>query len=387
LMDKFVEYLSPAQAGPGCPPNAVMGYFDGNTVTALWNYAQHFAMNDNFFGANFGPSTVGAINLVSGNTHGASPADLSDEGNPVVVQGTVIADPDPLFDDCSNPKRGLVALAGRNIGDLLNDKGVTWGWFQGGFRPTGSKDGKAVCGDKSINIAGKTVTDYIPHHEPFQYYSQTANARHLPPSAAAMIGKTDQAKHQYDLKDFDDALAKGYLPAVSFLKAKAIQDGHAGLGHSNPLDEQRFIVATVNAVSRSAYWKDTAIIIAYDDSDGWYDHVMPPILNGSAVAGVDALSGPGRCGNPAAGAYPGRCGYGPRLPLLVISPYSRVNFVDHGLASRTAILRFMEDNWGLGPIGDQSFEAIGGSLEPMFDFHDATAKPIVLDAVTGAVVP
>ena len=90
-MDKFVEYLSPAQAGPGCPPNAVMGYFDGNTVTALWNYAQHFAMNDNFFGANFGPSTVGAINLVSGNTHGASPADLSDEGNPVVVQGTVIA--------------------------------------------------------------------------------------------------------------------------------------------------------------------------------------------------------------------------------------------------------------------------------------------------------
>src|SRR5689334_21231804 len=54
LLDKFVEYLSPATVGPDCPANAVMGYFDGNTVTALWNYAQHFAMSDNFFGATFG---------------------------------------------------------------------------------------------------------------------------------------------------------------------------------------------------------------------------------------------------------------------------------------------------------------------------------------------
>ena len=383
LMDKFVEFLSPSQVGPGCPPNAVMGYFDGNTVTALWNYAQHFAMSDNSFGANFGPSTVGAINLISGNTHGATPADLKIKGDPVVVQGTVIADPDPLFDDCSDPDRGLVALAGRNIGDLLNDKGVTWGWFQGGFRPTDSKDGKAVCGATSTNIAGRIVQDYIPHHEPFEYYPQTSNPHHFPPSAADMIGKTDQAGHQYDLRDFDDALAQGYLPAVSFLKAKAVHDGHAGLGHSNPLDEQTFIVGVVDAVAASTYWKDTAIVIAYDDSDGWYDHVMPPILNGSAVDGVDALSAPGRCGNAAPGAYAGRCGFGPRLPLLVISPYARVNFVDHALTAQTAILRFIEDNWNLGRIGDQSYDEIGGSLEPMFDFGHAAPKPIFLDPKTG----
>jgi phospholipase C len=386
LLDKFVEFLSPPADGQNCPPAAVMGYFDGNTVTALWNYAQHFALADNFFGATFGPSSVGAINLVSGNTHGATPANLTVHGDPVTVDGTMIADPNPQFDDCADPKRGLVAFSGRNLGDLLNDRGVTWGWFQGGFRPTGSDNGKAVCAARSTNIAGKSVEDYVPHHEPFEYYRQTANPHHLPPSAVAMIGKTDQANHQYDLADFEAALAQGYLPEVSFLKAKAAQDGHAGLGHSNPLDEQVFLATAINAIEKSAYWPDSAIVIAYDDSDGWYDHVMPPILNGSVVADIDALGAPGRCGNPRAGAYPARCGYGPRLPLLLISPYAKVNFVYHGLASQTAILRFIEDNWNLGRIGNQSFDELGGSIEPMFDFAHAAAEPIVLDPRTGEIV-
>jgi phospholipase C len=159
------------------------------------------------------------------------------------------------------------------------------------------------------------------------------------------------------------------------------------LSHSDPLDEQRFIVATVNAVAKSVYWKDTAILIAYDDSDGWYDHVMPPILNGSSVAGVDALNGPGRCGNASPGAYPGRCGYGPRLPLLVISPYARVNHVDHALASQTAIMGFIEDNWDLGRIGDQSYDELGGSLLGMFDFANGHAAALILDPGTGEPVP
>jgi phospholipase C len=267
-----------------------MGYFDGNTVTALWNYAQRFAMSDNSFGTSFGPSTPGALNLVSGNTHGVAPADLKDGEDVLTVQGTVIGDPDPQFDDCSNPKAGLIAVNGRNVGDLLNAKHVSWGWFQGGFRPTGTKDGKAVCGAASINLLGKTVKDYSPHHEPFEYYQQTANPHHLPPSSVDAIGHDDQANHQYDLADFDAALANGRLPAVSFVKARKFQDGHAGFGYSNPIDEQAFLVDLVNRVEKSAYWKETAIIIAYDDSDGWYDHVMPPILKGSAVAGVDALN-------------------------------------------------------------------------------------------------
>jgi phospholipase C len=384
VMDKFVEFTSPYSDETGCEPNEVMAYYDGNTVTALWNYAQHFALNDNSFGTTFGPSTPGAINLVSGNTHGAEPADLKVDEDVVAVQGTVIGDPDPQYDDCSNPKAGLLAVTGRNIGDLLNDKGVTWGWFQGGFKPTETKDGKAVCGATSVNLLGKTVKDYSPHHEPFEYYQQTANPHHLPPSSVAMIGKADQANHQYDLSDFYDALAQGSLPAVSFVKAKKYQDGHAGFAYSNPIDEQAHLVSVINTVEKSPYWQDTAVIIAYDDSDGWYDHVMPPILKGSAVPGIDALNGPGKCGSMAAGAYPARCGYGPRLPLLVVSPYARVNFVDHSLTDQTSILRFIEDNWNLGRIGDQSYDALAGSIEAMFDFSHG-AQPIILDPRTGGL--
>ncbi len=68
LVDRFVEEDGPT--APGCDPTKVMDYYDGNTVTALWNYAQHFSLNDNSFGTTFGPSHVRAINLVSGNNHG-----------------------------------------------------------------------------------------------------------------------------------------------------------------------------------------------------------------------------------------------------------------------------------------------------------------------------
>src|SRR5262249_20836073 len=160
------------------------------------------------------------------------------------------------------------------------------GWFQGGFKPTSNNNGTAVCAAHHVGMSGDdavtTSGDYIPHHEPFQYYKQTSNPHHLPPTSAANVGKQDQANHQYDMSDFNDALAAGNLPAVSFLKAPAYQDGHAA--YSNPLDEQTFIVNAVNSIMKSPFWATTAIVIAYDDSDGWYDHVMGPIVNQSLTS-------------------------------------------------------------------------------------------------------
>jgi phospholipase C len=152
------------------------------------------------------------------------------------------------------------------------------------------------------------------------------------------------------------------------VKAKAYQDGHAG--YSDPIDEQDHLVSAVNAVIKSAYWNNAAIIITYDDSDGWYDHVMPVIIDGSVIPGIDALNGPGRCGDAKPNTYSGRCGYGPRLPLLVISPYARVNAVDHTLTDQTSIIRFIEDNWSLGRIGNQSRDVLAGPLDALFDFRD-----------------
>ena len=84
------------------------------------------------------------------------------------------------------------------------------------------------------------------------------------------------------------------------------------------------------------------------------------------------------------GAYQDRCGYGP-LPFLVISPYSKVNFVDHTITDQSSILRFIEDNWGLGRIGNQSFDAKAGSLLNMFDFRMTVnhALRLFLNNLTG----
>jgi phospholipase C len=378
LMDKFVEFTQ----GGGCAdPGMVMNYYDGNTVTALWNLAQHGAMSDRYFATGFGPSTPGALNLISGNTHGASPA----VGG--VVNGTVISDPQPGGDDCS---AGSVTLSGKNIGDLMNDGGITWGWFQGGFRPTSvSAGGVATCGAKHANLIGGTPNDYIPHHQPFQYYASTRNTHHLPPTSTAMIGRTDQAEHQYDLSDFDAAIRAGNLPQVSFLKAAAFEDGHPG--YSGPLDEQRWIARVVDLVQGSPDWASTAVIVTYDDSDGWYDHAFAATTNASASA-ADQLDGPGVCGDPVgsppAGGYQNRCGPGPRLPLVVLSPWAKVNAVDHRQTDQTSIIRFIEDNWALGRIGDSSFDASAGPLDGLFDFSPGRipAPKTFIDPATGLVV-
>jgi len=399
-MDKFVENTETDKC-TGQPilfgePGLVMDYYDGNTVTGMWNYAQHYAMSDNSFDTVFGPSTPGAINLISGQTHGMQAVDpkthepvsdsyvvASPDTNGV---GTVINDPDPAYDDCSDKNHtaddNLGAMQGRNIGDLLNAKGVTWGWFQGGFRPTGTANGYAVCGQSHNNVGGIAAVDYSAHHEPFQYYKSTANEKHLPPSSVAAIGQTDQANHQYDITDFDSALQAGDMPAVSFLKAPEYEDGHAG--YSDPLDEQQFVVSEINKIQQSKDWDSTAIVLAYDDSDGWYDHAAPKVINGSQDAAQD--SAVCTSAKTTLAGYADRCGYGPRLPLLVISPFARTNFVDHTRTDQTSVLQFIEDNWATGRIGDASFDTRSGGLWNMLDFRGRPAPAVTLDPKTGAVV-
>jgi phospholipase C len=391
-MDLFVETLGDGPGSDGnliCKKTDVMGYFDGNTVTALWNYAQHFAMSDNSFSDTFGPSTPGAVNLVSGDTSGATAPKGGADAN--LGDGSVTGDSRPFLDDCSpgaGESAGQLILTGKNVGDLLSDKHLSWGWFQGGFRPTGHdpKTGKAICGAAHIGSDGLSKGDYIPHHEPFQYYASTTNQHHLPRSSVQMIGWTDQANHQYDVLDFFDALEAGNLPAVSFIKAPGFQDGHAG--YSDPLAEQTFVVQVVNALQKRWEWRHTAVIILYDDSDGWYDHQMGPLVSPSATD-KDALSGTGLCGNRKPGSPAGsngRCGVGPRQPLLVVSPWAKRNFVDHTMTQQSSVLRFIEDNFNLGRVSAQSFDAQASSLWQMFDFHQNGGHRLFLDPSTGQAV-
>jgi phospholipase C len=426
LMDKFPLYTgrttSEGCAGDG---STVLGYYDGNTVAAMWTYAQNYALNDNSFGAIFGPSTPGALNLVSGQTLGGivhfgsgSTASYPNSGSPVAD----IGDYDAYLDDCGADKGGTVTststleMTGRNVGDLLNANGVTWGWFQGGFAPTtpatfnadGSLHTPAVCAAARIvhqfpSVNPTTIVpnpvyplnpspsfpvadihtsgaDYVSHHEPFEFYASTRNPHHLPPTSVAAIGTTDRANHQYDTINFFQALYNGNLPAVSFVKAPYAYNGHPG--NSDPTSEQYWLTQVINAVMQSPNWASTAIIIAYDDSDGWYDHVTGPIVTQSNIPDgtspvYDHLAGAGNCGTPTAGATLGRCGHGPRLPLLVISPWANPNFVDHTLTDQASIINFIEYNWNLGfidpapvsPLVNGSFDRLAGPLNAMFNFN------------------
>ena len=365
LLDKFPESTN----GTGCPTGSNMGYYDGNTVTALWNYAQHFAMSDNFFDTEFGTTVMGHLNLISGQTHQTSVDSVAGK----VVNGSVIANINAGFDDCGGT--GTIQMTGKNVGDLLNAAGVTWGWFYDSFPAQGHTATGAVICDPNYNS----------HYDPFMYYQSTSNPHHLPPVSPDMIGQTDQANHNYGLTDFWTSAVYGTLPAVSFIKFESANTGHPADGPV--MNEQRYLVDTINALQELPDWNSMAVFITYDDSDGWYDHVMPPIVNQSNDPAQDSLLGPtGLCGTPAKGAYLDRCGYGTRLPFLVISPFAKQNYVDSSLNDTTSILRFIEDNWNLGRIGDQSFDALAGSILNMFNFSGPAAPKVFLDPATGLVV-
>jgi phospholipase C len=506
LMNLFVQAVgqasgkTPNGAKP-CAAATVMDYYDGNSTTALWNYAQHYSMSDNSFGTTFGPSAPGAINVVAGDTGGVDTA--HEASSPSVATPTapnaditpdgkggfsLSGDAQPYYDDCST--RDAVALSGTNIGDELNADGLSWGWFQGGFRPTtgfaaaatatghagqptstfipdefkaaftgkvlpptstnntvagtvpsglGTTSDQALCnayhpigtalgahGDTTSTAPWGWKDDYIAHHEPFQFYASTANPHHLPPASLASIGddtqtfvagkpQFDTANHNYDMSDFDSlvsainagSLPASALPAVTFLKAPGYEDGHAQ--YSNPRDEQVFVTDEINALMKSPDWSSTVVFVNYDDSDGWYDHVYSGVTNPSlsvadnltnTVSPVNAANpASGQCGPspqtsaPLAGQQ-GRCGFGPRLPMIAISPCAAPDAVDHNISNQASIINFIEYNWKLPATpgstdqiqkSTDAFEGVPFDLAGMFDFSSCDQPALPLNPTTGQI--
>ncbi|MBK5656551.1 MAG: alkaline phosphatase family protein [Rhizobium sp.] len=385
----------------------VMGYFDGNTVTAFWNYAQNFAMSDNNYTDTYGPSTPGAIEVISGQTNGVQNIVGTSSSVPDGQGGlTLIGDTDPAYDLCSS-KTSTMLLTGKNIGDLLNAEHISWGSFMGGFNITlRNTNGTVGCARSTFSsTVGGTIVDYIPHHAWFQYYKSTANPYHLRPSSTNAIGHTyaadgktvDPANHGYDLEDFYAAVKAGNFPAVSYIKMPAYQDGHPG--NSDPLDEQVGNVELINFLQQQPEWGETAVIVTYDDSDGWYDHAYAVPTSASYDPTADQVNGPGQCGlgvgkqtqPKGLNGQPvnGRCGPGTRTPFLLISPYAKQNFVSHTRISQASVVRFVEDNWLRGQrLGGGSFDDGVESIMDMFDFDhgDDRQNKLFLDPTAGTVI-
>ena len=481
-MDLFVqstgEGTGTSPFGTPCQDSTVMDYYDGNSVTALWNYAQQYAMSDNSYGTTFGGTTLGHLNTVAGSTGGVDVTHTSGKlsiSTPSAPNGvltpnglggySLTKNADPYWDDCSIG--ASVAMSGSNIGDELNAAGISWGYFKGGFRPT-TTFAEATGGTQPTSdfipqeFANSTFYESVPHatnnglcnsdhaigtalggdgqygytddlslhQNPFQYYASTANPHHLsvptgPDGQDTLAGleeighdtqsyldgvpRFNTPNHQYDMSDFDQLvaaiqrgeLAPSALPAVSFLKASTYQTGHAG--ESDPADEQEFVTREINALERTPDWPHTAVILIWDDSDGWYDHAYSGVTNPSLSPADDltnTISGgstSGQCGPKPQlvaplGGEQGRCGFGPRLPLLVISPFARHNYVDHNLSDQSSIMNLIEYNWRLPAIpgsADQVLaatdaqEGIPFDLAGMFDFRGPSNRRLLLNPNTG----
>ena len=300
-----------------------------------WRLASRYTLADNFFQGVYGPSTPGAEWLVSAtnNTSG---------------------DPNPIGDICDDYPASISPQDIPNLGAEASAAGTSWAWFQGGF---------GTCTPTSVN-------GYSAHHDPFQYFTSTADLNHT----FAFDPRMDypQAnRHQRDLSLLYAALAGSpsvSLPAISWVKAPQLEDGHPG--YSGPALEDAFVGDLVARLQASPFWKDTALIIAFDETGGWWDHVAPPDLGGpfaNWVNGQPNLSGCQYPGIP--GAACGEAGLGPRMPVLVVSRFARQGFVDHDLLNTASLDRWVEWNHrlpALGVWGDR--DATAGNLASAFIF-------------------
>ncbi len=315
-MDKFV---SGSDNG-----GLVMSYFDASKLPE-GRLAGQYTLCDHYFQGAFGGSLLNHLYLICADTISwkSAPAtlraQLDAKGN-LIKDGFLSPEGDVINNcqteniphDPKTPKDQLVPGSDvPTIGDRLSDKNISWAWYAEGFNDA---------------LAGKADEDYEYHHQPFIYFKKYASPTSV------------DHTHLKDKEDFLNDLKSGNLPSVCWIKALGENDEHPG--YSDIQAGQEYVLSLVKAVQDSPYWKDTAILITYDDHGGRWDQVAPPIR--------DSL------------------GPGIRLPLIVVSPYAKKNFVDKTVYDTTSILKLIETRWGLTPLNDRDKKAV--NLTNAFDF-------------------
>lgn len=334
-MDKYVAWSDDGAMA--------MGYND-TTKLPLYPYARGYALADNYFTAAFGGSMLNHFWLICACTPqwADAPAKfiahpqydasgkLTDPGETmsngggdgdVTPDGFLVNDVDPRYnphhanvppEELAPPQDALT------IGDRLSEKNIPWAWYAQGWNDA---------------LAGKPDKLFIFEHQPFVYFRQFGD------------GTAAKVEHLRDENDFRAALENGTLPAVSFIKPMGEVDEHSGYTSIAPSEQHA--VDLIKAVQASPYWKDSAIIVTYDDFGGFYDHVAPPTVD--------------------------RWGPGGRVPAIIISPYAKKGFVDHTLYDTTSLMKTIEARWGLAPLATR--DAAAADLSNAFDFEQTPSTP------------
>ncbi|MGG1401645.1 alkaline phosphatase family protein [Bacillus salipaludis] len=305
-----------------------MSYFDYNEIPAYWQYAQHFAMADNYFQPVYGPSTPGALYLVAAQSGNGNETTNTNTNPKAQITGDPSPKNGPFGGDSTNGLK--YNLTYKNIGDELSASNQSWAWYAGGWDAA------------KADPASAEAKTYSPHHNPFQYFQNYED------------GKYDNNLKDYNnfAKDIDN----GNLPSVSFIKAGYGDDEHPGTGNQSTPSAEEFTVDTINKIMSSPYWKDTAIIVTYDEGGGFFDHIAPPTVTPNA----DGLQGDG-----------------PRIPAMVISPYAKENYVSHVQYDHASVLKFLEWNYGLPALNSK--DANANNMLDMFDFEHPNFLPYMFN--------
>ncbi|HEX6511833.1 MAG TPA: acid phosphatase, partial [Chloroflexota bacterium] len=325
-MDKFA-LISDAQG-------EVMGYYDA-TKLPLGAVAKQYVLADHFFHAAFGGSFLNHFWLVCACSprFDNAPADMvakplpdgtslpQDENGKPTNDGSVTPDgfgintmytsykPHPAS---AKPEVLVPPQTMPHIGDRLDEKKISWAWYSGGWDDA---------------MAGKPDDLFQFHHQAFAFFKDLAD------------GTDAKALHLRDEKDFMEAVkSPTTLPQVVFIKPLGPDNEHPG--YATTIRGEQHAVSLIKAIQDSPNWKDTAIIVTYDEHGGFWDHVAPPKGD--------------------------RWGPGSRVPAIIASPYAKKGFVDKTVYDTTSILKFIEVNWGLQPLGDR--DAKVNSLDNAFDF-------------------
>ncbi len=323
-MDKFVAWSDAA--------GLVLSHFDATNMPE-GKLAQQYTMADNFFHAAFGGSFLNHFWLICAcspqwpNAPAASVAQLDANGG-LVKDGAVTPDgyavntaytvntPHPA--SVTDPANLVPNQTMPNIGDRLSEQDISWAWYAGGWNDA---------------LAGHADPLFQYHHQPFAYFANYAD------------GTAAKTAHLKDEQEFTASLGNGTLPAVSFIKPLGPDNEHPG--YAALVRGQQHVADLVGAVQNSPYWADTAIVITYDENGGRWDHVAPPQGD--------------------------KWGPGTRVPTIIISPYAKRGYVDHTQYDTTSVLKFIENRWGLAPLGTR--DAAANDLTNAFDFGTIPGLP------------
>ena len=358
-MDGFVGQAEQGQgcssADPSCSPCTensttqaqhaacidVMGYHDAREIPNYWAYAGNYVLQDHMFEPNASWSLPQHLYMVS-----EWSAFCSNPLDPSTCHGDLQnPNPDSTLDAArfASSNDGLLHYAWTDITYLLHQQNVSWGYyvFQGA-EPDCEDDSSMSCAPVQQGPTTPGIWNPLPSFTDVNQDGQLGNIQ--------------------SLSSFFTAARTGRLPAVSWINPNGQVSEHPPALVSAG---QTYVTGLINAIMQSPDWNSTAIFLSWDDWGGFYDHVVPPVVD--------------------------RNGFGLRVPGIIISPYAKQSFIDHQTLSHDAYTKFIEDDFlnraRLDPHTDgrpdprpdvRENNPILGNLTADFDFNQTPRPPLIL---------